>query len=129
MERKPIIDLNSGEEVVLLGTSGEGHSRWLEHILIEKGLTLNDLVVIDYGTFEDRNKLIEMFKDSDNKLILIEDINLIVDQISVLASLGVDNSKVIIDSLPLPKKNEASKPAVDTLHPFKKFMGKPNWKK
>lgn len=128
MERKPIIDLNSGEEV-LLGTPGKGTSKWLEHILAEKGLSLSDVVVIDRETFSDNTSFVDAVKDAcekSNKLVFIENIDFLFDQFDILDG---KNTQMNIDELPMPKSIEPHKIDVNSGHPFKKFMGKPNWKK
>ena len=64
-----------------------------------------------------------------NKLIIDWNSEKVFNRARLLASLKGDNSKSVIDSLQLPNSIEPHKIDLNSGHPFKKFISKPNWKK
>jgi len=99
-------------------------TRALEQILKERGLTIDDVVVIDSETRKDKEKTMEIIRNSD-KPILFSDSNLIIE-----------NPKQEVFQITDPYKDFRKEPMyyptlkeVENYHPFSKFIGKGNKKR
>ena len=71
--------MDKTNKVVIVGESCAGRSRAFEHILAERGLTADDIVVVSLKEMGDAKKALEFIENvPKGKVIFIENINLLL---------------------------------------------------
>ena len=111
---------NKKTKIAIVGhPSGTGLSKPLESILKERGLTVDDIVIIDSETLKDKEKALEILKNSE-KPVFIQDLNFLIEEprqeIMTITDPYKDFRK---DPMYYPTIKE-----VEEYHPFSKFIGK-----
>ena len=108
------------EKQIILGAGMSGQSRMLEHILAEQGKTMDDVIVINIQETS-KDEALEIFKNApEGKLILIEDVNLLMDKPPVQEVMKLHNTYSKLEDEKWQYAVDINKPS----HPFAKFMGK-----
>ena len=112
-------NMGKGKKIAIVGCGASGITTLLTTILAERGLTTEDIIIIDSETMKDKDKVMEILNTSD-KPVLIEDTNLLIE-----------NPKQEIFTITDPYEEFRNQPMyyptrkeIEEYHPFSKFIGK-----
>ena len=103
------------DKPIIIGAGIDSTSIHIAHLLAEKGLTANDVIIIDSSKHDSKEALKKAIEEASGKTVVIEDVMKMLEEPKEKV-FQIHAQKRFDDMIPIKQSD------VDKYHPFSKFM-------